>query len=101
MERLSNQPFNDPGARFSLDNLRDGFKDDSLLIWHALDTKEDKSVWVLGRKMKGQTLQVIPCAILFSTGREAVERYAPAKPGGGWDTRQIPGKRLIITPPGI
>lgn len=98
MERLSNHPFNDPVLRFALDNIRDGFSDNSLLVWQGHDTKEDREVWILSRKMRAGTAggaDVLPCALLLKS-QEAVKRYAPAAPGGGWDYSKIPGSRIIV-----
>jgi hypothetical protein len=98
MERLGISPFDDPGTRFALDNIRDGLKDDSLLVWEAHDTLEDKAVWILGRKIPSASnpakIEVLPCARLFSDSLEVVRRYAPAGPDGRWDYSQV-AKKII------
>jgi hypothetical protein len=98
METLSHSPFNDPGLRFALDNLLDGFKDESLVIWEAHDTRTGAGVWIIGRKVTlDGGLRVLPCAVLLPSGKEAVERYAPALLKGGWDYSQVEsGKRIIL-----
>jgi len=70
-----------------LDNLIDGVKDESVLLWQALDTHTHEIVWVVGRKIKEGS--VLPLALLQPSSQATVERYAPAKPGGGWDYRMI------------
>jgi hypothetical protein len=95
MERLGYSPFDDPGTRFALDNIRDGIKDDSLLVWEAHDTLENKVVWILGRKIRSSLdpsrSDVFPCALLFCDSLKVVRRYAPAGPDGKWDYSQVEG----------
>jgi len=100
MERLSHHPFEDPGTRFALDNIRDGMKDESMVLWEAHDTKEDKVIWMLGRKLPPENgeIRVLPCAILIGDSFACTKRYAPAHPNGGWDYSQIEGGTKIITP---
>lgn len=103
MEKFSNSRFEFPGVRFALDNIIDGARDDSLIVWEALDTETSEPVWVLSRKIKetpdGGT-QVLPCAILLDSTLELATRYAPAKLGGGWDSSRIPaGRRPRIVIP--
>jgi hypothetical protein len=86
MENLG-PPLVDPDVRFMLDNIVDGIKDDTILLWQALDTHTDKIVWVIGRKISASA--VLPCALLQPKSLETVARYAPAKPGGGWDYTMI------------
>ena len=101
MERLGHSPFDEPGTRFALDNIRDGVKDDSMIVWEAHDTKEDKAVWVLGRKIPPpdgkEGLSVLPCAILLGDSMAAVKRYAPAF-RDGWDYSRIEGGKHNIIP---
>ena len=101
MEALANHPFNDPGSRFALDNLIDGLKDDSLVIWEALDTGNSEPVWIIGRKVKelaDSSLNVLPCAMLLGNSLAAIGRYAPARPGGGWDYSKIAHRSRVIIP---
>jgi hypothetical protein len=74
-------------------------KDDSLLVWQALDTESGRIEWIIGRKTKieNSTVNVLPCAILVGDSTRCVQRYAPALSPGHFDYRQIPG-RMIITP---
>jgi hypothetical protein len=101
MERLGYSPFDDPGTRFALDNIRDGIKDDSVVVWEAHDTFEDKAVWILGRKIHSSAdpsrIDVLPCALLLGDSLKVVRRYAPAGPDGRWDYSQVEGggKKII------
>jgi hypothetical protein len=92
-------PLNDHQARFALDNLLDGVKTDSLLVWQAFDTHEHKVVWIVGRKVKvtSENVSVLPLAILEPDSGVMVKRYAPALSPGRFDYSQIP-QGLIITP---
>lgn len=92
-------PLNDPGVRFALDNILDGLKDDSALVWQALDTDSGRIEWIMGRKTKIEngTVTVLPCAILVGRPDLLVKRYAPAVSPGHFDYSKIPG-RAIITP---
>lgn len=99
MKNIGPRDFNNPAARFAFDNIRDGFKDDSLVIWEAYDTVADKSGWILGRKiiLEGEA-RILPCALLLGS-QEAITRYAPALGSGGWDFTQVAqGKRIIVPP---
>ena len=89
-------PLQDPQVRFMLDNLIDGVKDQSVLLWQALDTHTHEVVWVIGRQIKEGS--VLPLALLQPSSQATVERYAPAKPGGGWDYRMIQNNSPIIKP---
>lgn len=88
-------PLMDPEIRFIMDNVQDGIKDGSVLLWQAHDTQEDEIVWVIGRKINETS--VMPLAMLVKSS-EAVRRYAPAKAEGGWDYSQIRDKERIIRP---
>jgi hypothetical protein len=92
-------PLNDHHARFALDNLLDGVKTDSLLVWQAFDTLDHRIVWIVGRKVKttNETVSVLPLAILEPDSGAMVKRYAPALAPGQFDYSQIP-KGVIITP---
>jgi hypothetical protein len=92
-------PLNDHQVRFTLDNLLDGVKTDSLLVWQAFDTFEHRVVWIVGRKTKitGDSVSVLPLAILEPDSGAMVKRYAPAIRPGQYDYSQIP-KSVIITP---
>jgi hypothetical protein len=73
-------PLNDAQVRFALDNLLEGLKTDSLLVWQAFDTLEHRVVWIVGRKIKVTevTVSVLPMAILEPDSSALVKRYAPA-----------------------
>lgn len=92
-------PLDNPQVRFALDNLLDGVKTDSLLVWQAFDTHEHKIVWIMGRKIKAtdETVSVLPLAILEPESGLMVKRYAPALAPGRFDYSQIP-RGLIVTP---
>ena len=97
MERLGHKEFNEPGARFALDNILDGARDNTLLVWQAHDTKTDDDVWVLGRKVRaeGGRVDVLPVAIVIEDSLACVRRYAPANQGGGWDYSQVQQKKIL------
>ena len=80
-------------ARFMFDNVTDGIKDQSLLMWQALDTDTGKVVWIIGRRVKDK---VLPLALLLENSGETVKRYAPATGPGEYDFSLIP--KLIIRP---
>lgn len=81
--------FDSPGARFALDNILDGAKDDTLLVWRALDVRcPPEMVWILGRKVpprQERELQALPCALLVGDSLACIARFAPAMPDGTFD----------------
>lgn len=85
----------DHGSRFAWDNIIDGVRDESLILWPALDTVEMREVWIVGRRVKDRCL---PVAVLLSSSPLAVKRYAPATGPGEYDTGQIDQKSRIIRP---
>jgi hypothetical protein len=82
-------------TRFLFDNIIDGVRDGTLLMWQAWDTTENREVWVLGRKVPPD--KVVPVATLVESSVAAVKRYAPARgPGKEYDFSQVDSK--IIRP---
>lgn len=90
----NSQPLQDPQIRFIFDNLVDSVKDQTLLLWEALDTRTQGRVWILGRRIGENS--VMPLGQLLPDTRDTVQRFAPAAKDGGWDMSQIPGH--IIKP---
>jgi hypothetical protein len=85
----------DHKTRFLFDNIIDGVRDSSMLMWQAWDTVENKEVWILGRKVSPE--KVMPVAILVESPAVAVKRYAPARgPGKDYDYSQVDSK--IVRP---
>lgn len=72
--------------RFAIDNIKDGIKDETIVAWPALDTKEERPVWLVGRKVSEN--KVMPLALLLDS-EEAVKRFAPEMKDGEYDFTQI------------
>lgn len=87
------KPMQDPQIRFIFDHLVDSVKDQSMLLWEALDTHTKERVWIIGRRVS--ETKVMPLAKLLPDTRETVSRYAPSLMDGTWDMSQITG---IIKP---
>lgn len=82
-------------TRFAFDNIIDGVRDSTLLMWQAWDSQENREVWIIGRKVKED--KVMPVAVLLDNSVAAVKRYAPARgPGKDYDFSQV--ERRIIRP---
>lgn len=90
-------PLNDHGVRFALDNILDGLKDDSMLVWQALDTDSGRVEWIMGRKtgIENGVVTVLPCALLLGRPDLTVKRYAPALSPGHFDYSKISGRAII------
>jgi hypothetical protein len=84
---INNKPLQDPQMRFMFDNLIDAVKDQTLLLWEALDTQTQDRVWILGRKIS--ETQVMPLGQLLPDSTKTVQRYAPALLDGTWDYSMI------------
>lgn len=87
-------PLMDPRIQFTLDNLIDGVKTESIICWQALDTHTGGIVLIIGRHIEEN--KVLPLAILQPDSMATVKRYAPSKPGGGWEMSQIEGSKIIL-----
>lgn len=85
------KPLEDPQIRFMFDNLIDSVKDQTLLLWEALDTHTNDKVWMLGRNL-GQG-RVLPMGRLMPDTNQTVKRFAPANMDGTWDMTQIKDKQ--------
>jgi len=83
----------DHGTRFLFDNILDGVRDGTCLMWQAWDAEESRKVWILGRKVPPD--KVLPIAVLLNPAN-AVKRYAPAKGPDDFDWSQITSR--IIRP---
>ena len=86
-EKLNHQ------TRFAFDNIIDGVRDSTLLLWEAWDNQESRQVWVIGRKVQDK---VLPVGVLLESSVDAVKRYAPAIGPKDYDFSQI--ERRIIRP---
>jgi hypothetical protein len=86
MEKIGKDSL-DPPVRFILDSLVEGIKDNTLIVWRALDTHTGLPVWILGRRIN-QT-QVLPIGYVEPDSGVLVNRFAPAMPDGSWDFSQI------------
>jgi hypothetical protein len=64
-------------TKFVYDNVIDGARDNSLIMWPALDVATSQEVFILGRRVKED--KVLPVAILICDSLAAVKRYAPRK----------------------
>lgn len=89
-----NKPLQDPQIRYIFDHLVDSVKDQTLILWEALDTKTDQTVWILGRNLGAKG--VMPLGLLLPDTNASVSRFAPADTHGGWHMDLI-GKK-IVTP---
>jgi hypothetical protein len=87
MDNNDMPPLMDHNVRFYFDNIVDGSKDKTLLLWEALDTQTDEKVWIIGRRLPEN--KVLPLAILKPNSPSVVKRYAPANGDGTWNYEQI------------
>jgi hypothetical protein len=72
--------------RFIFDNITDGVRDESILMFKAFDIRENQEVWILGRKV-GED-KVMPVALLLDS-MDAVKRYAPNTGKDNYDFSQV------------
>jgi hypothetical protein len=90
-------PLQDPKIRYLFDHLVDSIKDQSLILWEALDTHTQEKVWMLGRNL-GEG-KVLPMGQLLPDSTRTVQRFAPSNLDGTWDFSQIKDPNAkIITP---
>jgi hypothetical protein len=90
-----NVPLQDPQIRFIFDHLVDATRDNSLILWEALDTKTNERVWILGRSL-GENKGVMPLGQLLPDTQATVARFAPSDMAGGWHMDLIGGR--IVKP---